>query len=237
MKHMTNQKFEYIESCSFLWSHVGSWNQVYNSQVPVKYYFPNVTKLELWLAKYEQEKDLIRACPQLKQLLLKEISIQSLEFIQALHPQLTSLSFSMVTPEGTDQQQYQPTQHPQFKNKLLPEKATKYTKLLLTTTQKFCNLEFLAIGYQEVTGGTLTGEDFYSCLQECRHLAQVALMIPTKGFYGARSKLYKAYKDDPSGIMTYLTEGRYIYIGKLCYNALYLDVPNFKHSIELNESA
>ena len=245
MKHMNNQNFAYIESCSFLWSHVGSWNQVYNSQVSVKFEFPNVTKLELWFAKYEQERDLIRACPRLRHLMLKEISIGTLEFIHKIHPNLTSLSFSMVTQEGgsgtQDQSQYSyqyphhGPPHSQYAHRLLstPETATKYTKLLLSTIQKFRNLEFLAIGYQEVTGGSLAGQDYYNCLKECHHLAQVALMIPTKGFYGARSKLYKAYKDDPSGIMAFLTEGRYIYIGKLCYNALYLDVPNFKHHIAL----
>lgn len=240
LQHMNDQRFEHIESCSFLWSHMSSWNRVYISQyipqVPVKYTFPNVTKLELWLAKYEQEKTLIRACPRLKQLLLKEISLESLEFVVKCHPQLKSLSFSMVTPEGDTElpEEYSHLSPSDRQHQLLysPEKATMYTKLLLTTLQKFKYLEFLAIGYQEVTAGKLTGEDFYWRLRECIHLAQVALMIPTKGFYSARSKLLKTYKDDASGIMSFFTEGRYIYIGKLCYNALYLDVPNFKHSME-----
>lgn len=260
--------FQHIESCSFLWSHVGSWNQIYNSRVSVKFWFPNVTKLELWLAKYEQEKDLIRACPKLKTLILKEISLQSLKFIQETHPQLTSLSFSMVTPESSDiaiEQRQQQQKHmdgdggagggapPVRTNNQrlhllssLAAAASQYTILLLTTIQQFRNLEFLAIGYQEVlqatststsggmgsnSSGTLTGEDFFKCLRECDKLAQVALMIPTKGFYSARSKLYRAYKADESGIMAFFTEGRYIYIGKLCYNALYLDVPNFKRSM------
>lgn len=240
IKHMNSQnfQFEHIQSCSFLWSHVGSWNQVFNSPAAVNFLFPNVTKLELWLAKYEQEKDLIRACPRLKQLLLKEISLQSLDFILDTHPQLESLSFSMVTPEVGEAPKHLIVEEGlETVGKLNSlEKGTKYVKLLLNTIQKFRRLEFLAIGYQEVTGSGLSGADLYSSLRRCSSLAQVALMIPTKGFYGARSKLYRAYKDDSSGIMAYFTEGRYIYIGKLCYNALYLDVPNFKHSMESIQS-
>lgn len=244
MRHMETQEFEHIESCSFLWSHVGSWNQVCTSEFPIKFVFPKVTKLELWQAKYEQERDLIRACPNLRQLMLKEISLQSLEYIQKCHPQLTSLSFSMVAPEGdggngngegnTKPYEDQDLHPRERQHRLLysPEKATMYTRLLVTTIQKFRQLEFLAIGYQEVTGGMLAGQEFYTRLKDCGRLAQVALMIPTKGFYGARSKLYKTFKDDPTGIMAFFTEGRYIYVGKLCYNALYLDVPNFKHSME-----
>lgn len=223
--YMKTQTFEHIRSCSFLWSHVGSWNQVYSSAAPVKLYFPRVTKLELWLARYQQERDLIESCPNLNQLILKEVSLQSIEFVQHACPQLRSLSFSMVNPE-------------------LPSTASvAYTRKLLHALAGLDYLEYLAVGYQEVTAAELTGEQFLDCLSDCARLAQVAFMIPTKGFYGARRRLFEAFFQQPVGttdkagssdtgassrILEFVTEGRYIYIDKMSYNALYLDMSKLK---------